>query len=367
MLFILPIFVIPSYWCGREVDVFWARKGQALKPFARAVIALIKKGTPSQSIKTGHWQYDGEWQFGSYQMAGLGFIQFIKLYPEMKDGYQPFIEFTIDNLLKKEIREFDTRSWNEDALENLDSFEGHAGYLGYLNLLLSLYRTIKPDSKFNTLNEKITEGFIRILEGSDIKLIETYPNETYPVDNAAVIASIGVYDRVAGKDHSELLQKCYKKFEETYREPVSGLLFQSVDFSTGKPVDKPRGSGTALAAYFFSFANKELSYKLFTSLKKSCARKIFGLGYIREYPINVAGGWGDIDSGPVIFGAGVSTTGFTLPLALIHKDKLLFTELFRTATLVGWPVASDEKWFFAIGGPLGNAIMFAMLSAGENG
>ncbi|MFC1745665.1 hypothetical protein ACFL35_16860, partial [Candidatus Riflebacteria bacterium] len=72
LLFILPIFVIPSYWCGREVDVFWARKGQVLKPFARAVNALIKKGTPSQSIKTGHWQYDGEWQFGSYQMAGLG-------------------------------------------------------------------------------------------------------------------------------------------------------------------------------------------------------------------------------------------------------------------------------------------------------
>jgi hypothetical protein len=65
----------------------------------------------------------------------------------------------------------------------------------------------------------------------------------------------------------------------------------------------------------------------------------------------------------VVFGAGVSATGFTLSSAKLHGDKELFTALYRTADLFGVPVHRPSGTRFMSGGPLGNAILLAMTTA----
>ena len=73
---------------------------------------------------------------------------------------------------------------------------------------------------------------------------------------------------------------------------------------------------------------------------------------------------GDIDSGPVPLGVGVSSSGFTLAGTRIFRDRGLFTALFRTVYLFGAPLDRAGRRRFVTGGPLGNAIMLAMLTAG---
>jgi len=85
---------------------------------------------------------------------------------------------------------------------------------------------------------------------------------------------------------------------------------------------------------------------------------------VREYPHGHSGS-GDIDSGPVILGYGVSATGFALGPARIHGDQALFGRLLRTAVLFGAPLQRKDTLEFVSGGPLGNAILFAMLTAGD--
>jgi hypothetical protein len=65
----------------------------------------------------------------------------------------------------------------------------------------------------------------------------------------------------------------------------------------------------------------------------------------------------------VVLGVGVSATGFTLGGARIHGDRALYTQLYRTADLFGAPHRSGNGRRFVSGGPLGDAILLAMLTA----
>ena len=83
---------------------------------------------------------------------------------------------------------------------------------------------------------------------------------------------------------------------------------------------------------------------------------------MREYPRGVFG-LGDIDSGPVIFGFGVSSTGFSLAGARRYGDDDAFSALYATTHVFGAPTAVGDATRFATGGPIGDAILFAMLTA----
>ncbi|HKP59751.1 MAG TPA: hypothetical protein VJV78_23670 [Polyangiales bacterium] len=66
--------------------------------------------------------------------------------------------------------------------------------------------------------------------------------------------------------------------------------------------------------------------------------------------------------GPLLFRYSISATGFSLGSARAG-DSQHFASVFRTANLFGALRGNDRGLGFAAGGPLGNAIMLAMLSA----
>jgi hypothetical protein len=83
---------------------------------------------------------------------------------------------------------------------------------------------------------------------------------------------------------------------------------------------------------------------------------------VREYPRTVLEK-GDIDSGPVIFGMGFSATGFSIAGAKIFTDRNSFTKLYALTYLFGTPLTRNGSLHYVTGGPLGTAIMFAVLTA----
>ena len=128
-------------------------------------------------------------------------------------------------------------------------------------------------------------------------------------------------------------------------------------------MDHARGSGTALAVYLLSFSDPGLAAELYRAVKDKLARTFLGFGVVREYPSGNSGSSGDIDSGPVILGFGVSPTGFSLAGARIYRDEAFFADLYATAYLFGAPLDREDRRGFVTGGPLGDAILFAMLTA----
>ncbi len=363
-LFLAALYTLPSLWCGREAEAVWRAHPAVVEGLARGVQAWVGGGIHDHDFHTGSALFNAEWTFGSYFMAGMGLTQLVLNNPAARGRYLPVIDACVDKLSHHATRGFDTRAWEGDALKTLHTDQGHAAYLGNLNLLLGLYRQVRADNqRINRLNRRITLALAQRLQQSPIGMIETYPGQTYPVDNASVVGSIALYDRATGANHRDLIARWVRTARQRYVHAGSGLLYQAVDPASGAPRDKPRASGTALAAYYIAFADRRFSADLFAGLKRTCVTSFLRFGLIREYPPG-AEGKGDIDSGPVVAGISFSGTGFAMAPARIHGDRDLFGALYSTSYLVGAPFREGGVRGYVAGGPLGNAILLAMFTAG---
>jgi len=345
-LLLVPALFVPALWCGRDARRLYSGDRELQLALSREVARSVASGVDPSRFHTGSSRFDGEWTVGTHQMAVLGLAQVATEHPELRVELLPAVDAAVGRLLEPETRAFGTRAWGEDGLEALGSRNGHA-YLGYVNLALGADRMLRPESPYAAVHDRLTATLAGRLGASPTGMIETYPGETYPPDVSAVAASIGLHDRATGRgEHRELLDRWGRMVRQRYVDPESGLLVQSVRGADGAPLDSPRASGTALAAYFLSFSDPALSASLYVALERNQGRCV-GFGGIREYPpLHAEGGHGDIDSGPVIFGVGLSATGFSISSARIHGDEGVGNRRFVT------------------GGPLGNSIMLAMLTAG---
>ena len=354
---------VPFMWCSRGAGTWFAGDIEAQRAFARGVerVVLARPMTRA-AFHTGSAQFDGEWLFGSYLMAGIGYANIVQGHPELSADFAPLMTQCIERMAGKEVRAFDAESWGEDALASLEGTNGHAAYLGYLNLLLGLHRTVFGATNYAALNDRITAALVRRMQASRIVLLETYPHEVYPVDNCFVIGSVGLHQKASGTNHSEIVRQWVALAREKYIDRNTGLLMQAVNKDDGTAWDKPRGSGTALGLLAIHYADPALAHDLYRGIKRSLARSCLGFGTVREYPPGVSGG-GDIDSGPILFSYGLSATGFSIAGARMFGDRDFFTRLYASAYLFGAPTTRHGRWSFVSGGALGNAIMFAMLTA----
>jgi hypothetical protein len=311
--------------------------------FAHGVAHDVTSGVSAASFHTGSARFDGEWAFGTFLMATLGLGQVVLDHPGERARLLPAMRQSAARLTQSQTNAFGTEAWGNVGLDTLADGHGH-GYLGYANLALSMLRLIEPNTPQAPLNDELTEALAKRLAQAPHALFETYPGEAYPPDMSMVAGSIA-----------------WRRAFSRYVDPHSGLLYQAANAATGAPLGPPRGSGTALAAYSLAFADRALSQRLYAGLRRQ-AVSVLGFGMMREYAAARIGS-GDIDSGPVLLGVGVSATGFALAAARLHGDDALFTRLYRTAELFGVPLEDAHGRHFMSGGPLGNAILLAMTTA----
>jgi hypothetical protein len=361
--FFLAIAAVPRWLCARDAARAYAGEPDYQEGLARAVDGWMQRGFGESTFGTGYSRFDGEWVFGTYQMAALGFGQVALERPERAARNRARMERAIDRMLSPAGTAFDTAAWGRAAVDALESADGHAAFLGYTNLVLSLHRALFADSKYAALNDAMTTALVRRFEAAPALLIETYPGEIYPVDNTSGIASIALHARALGAPEPPIVLRAIAGLRKNAVDRATGLLFQSAA-ADGSPRDAPRGSGTALAAYFLSFGDARLSAELHAAVQRGLATRAFGFRALSEYPRGARGGRGDVDSGPLVLGLSVSATGFALAGCRIHRDADCFREILTTADLFGAPVHRDERGTtYVSGGPLGDAILFAMQTA----
>jgi hypothetical protein len=351
--------IVPRCVAGYPAGGLWANDIGSQDGLAREVAAYVSSGVAASAFHTGSLRFDGEWAFGTFTMAALGLGHVVLAHPERRDEYVPIMEKCAEELVSKSANAFGTEAWGDFGFDGLPGGRGH-GYLGYSNLALSMIRLVNPETSHAKLHDDLTEALAIRLAASPHGLFETYPGEAYPADMAMAAGSIALHDCATGAPPRSFWPAWREAFSK-WIDPSSGLLHQAGSWATGAPAGPPRSSGTALAAFALSFVDRELSMRLFEGLRRSRA-SVLGFGAILEYPPGKAAA-GDIDSGPVVLGAGVSATGFTLSSAKLHGDQALFTALYRTADLFGAPVHRPSGARFMSGGPLGNAILLAMTTA----
>lgn len=360
---VATLLCFPGWWCGRDAGAWFGGDFQRQRQLAKTVARQVGGSLGAKDFFTGSGLFSGEWLFGTYLMAGIGFCQIVAKQPGAADEYAPLIERCITEITTPRVAEFDTASWKRPALEDLDGDRGHAAYLGYLNFLLGLYREVAPGNRFAELNDRVTLALERRFAASPNGFIETYPGEWYPVDNAPALASIALRRNFAASSRTALVASLIENYRRRAFDPATGLLIQALT-PEGRAADAPRGSGTALAAFFFRRDLAPLGRELYGAMRRELAVSVAGFGAMREYPRGLSGR-GDIDSGPVVLGLGFSASGFAIGGARMHRDEAGFRRLWASAQFGGAPVTIDSARRYVTAGPLGNAILLALATAPE--
>jgi len=361
VLVVLTLFVVPRWIAGGDASSYYDGDLAADDALAQTLSRAVLEHPELLYYKTGSPRFDGQSAVAIYQMTLLGLGQVLLAHPEKRAEYLPAMREAGKRLASPTVLTYAASVYGHSGIVWMGPGEGHA-YLGYVNLGLGMLRMFDPDTPLKGLHDRLTADLASRLEASPRGLIETYPGETWPPDVAAVAGSIGLYDRATGKDHGAMLARWAKRFAACAVDEPSGLLVQRTASGSCKPVDSPRGSGTAVASYFLGFAAPELSARLYEGLSRG-RRSVLGFGGVREYPSGGVDGAGDLDGGPMIAGMSVGAAGFGLGAARMNRDRAGFTELYRSTSLLGIPVHTDGRTVFATGGVLGNALLFAMLTA----
>src|SRR5262249_20975483 len=137
-------------------------------------------------------------------------------------------------------------------------------------------------------HDALVAAYERRLLASPTGLVETYPGEAYPTDSAAVAAAIAAHGRATHTDHSPALAPWADRTLNVLIDPVSHFVFQRMGARDGSVHDAPRGSGTALAAYFAGFADRHVAEVLAEGIFRH-ESTLGGFGAIREYAEGHAG------------------------------------------------------------------------------
>lgn len=351
---------VPRWWCGRHAEAVFDGDRDEQVALADGVTELVARRQGRYFYATGYARFDGQSAIAIDQMTIMGLSQIVQLHPELRDKYLGVMRAAAAHIADPKTLAYAAQVYGHHGVVLMAPGEGHA-YLGYVNLALGMLRAVDPDMPLKAVHDRLSAQLAERLFASPTGMIETYPGETWPPDVAAVAGSVGLHARVTGRHLGHELDDWARRFARC-AIAESGYLVQRLRSGTCKPVDAPRGSGTAVSAYFLSFASPALAAQLHAALASVGARGLFGFGAIREYAPGYSGA-GDTNAGPVIFGVSVGATGFALGSAAAQRDRSLFRELYRTLDLFGVPETRDGVQRFVVGGTLGNALLLAMLTA----
>ena len=144
---------------GRQARTYYYDSAEPQQALARGVSDQVQEAVVEQGFHTGAALFDQEWVFGTYMMAAMGLGQMAQLHPESRGEYLRVMEHCIDELLSGPVRHFDTQAWGTDALESLDTPQGHVAYLGYMNLALGLHRRMHDWEIKRMVGQKVWDEY----------------------------------------------------------------------------------------------------------------------------------------------------------------------------------------------------------------
>src|SRR5688572_851658 len=135
-------WAVPARVAGSPATTYYFDAAEPQLALARGVSSGVRKGVAEAGFHTGAALFDQEWVFGTYMMAAMGLGQVAELHRQSRAKHLELMEHCIDQLLTEHVRRFDTDEWGADALQSLDTHQGHVAYLGYLDLALGLHRRL---------------------------------------------------------------------------------------------------------------------------------------------------------------------------------------------------------------------------------
>ena len=313
-------------------------------------------------------QFQGEWALYSASMLAAALTNIAHIYPETKQESLQNIDKLIQIVMSPELRKYDTVRWGEDPLETLDGDESHISYISHLAWMISGYKQLGGDKKYEKLYKQLCETMNRrILQSPNLNL-QTYPGELiYVPDMLVAIVALANYSKQNKGEYWPTVHSWLQLMQNNWIDEQSGQIASYIPYSeiwAGKLPAK--GSYSALSCYYLTFVDEEFAKEQYDILKKNFYQKRFITGFREYYDRKCLLGF-DIDAGPIIFNLSPTGTAFGIGPATYFEDWETRKNMLKTAELAGFTVSNKNQKHYLLANValVGEAITLAMRTATE--
>lgn len=368
LLILFLIVIAKMIWVAimtKDIGSFESERSDILRRrnyLLEKVITTPQKLVDSMPSAVGtHFQ--GEWAIYSTSMLSAALVNIAKLYPETQIDAAEKIDSLIQITLSPELRQYDASSFGEDPLDSLSGDKSHISYLSLLAWMISGYKTVGGDGKYDTLFDKLcTTMARRIMDSPDFNL-PTFPQSyIFVPDMLVAIVALANYAKLNGGKYQEVVDIWLANMKANHMDPDTGLITSYYDEThIAKSV---LGSYSALSVYYLTYINEDFSREQYDLLKKAFLKKTPFTGF-REWVKGTQGAEFVMDSGPVIFGLSPTGTAFGIGGATYFQDSKLRKRFLRTAEWAGFTISSKRSRHYLLANyvPVGEAITLAMRTA----
>jgi hypothetical protein len=309
-------------------------------------------------------QFQGEWALYTCSMTSAALANIAVLYPQNKELSIKFIGQIIDIAMSEEIREYDRLRWREDPMDGIYGNLSHISYYSHLAWMISRYKQIGGDGKYDDLYHSLCKAMNRRIRQSKSLNLPTYPGEyIYIPDMLVAIVALANYSSQYDGKYSTTVNMWVERAKKEWIDKETGLVasFLEVYNDSIRIVLPVKGSYSALNCYYLSLVDPEFAKEQYDCLMKNY-KQGFPFAGIKEYHDRTCLFGMDIDAGPIIFNLSPSGTAFAIGCATSLDDMEFRNKLLKTAELGGSTVTWFGKSHYLLANLalVGEAIVLAM-------
>ena len=309
-------------------------------------------------------QFQGEWALYTCSMTSAALANIAFLYPQNQELSIKFIGQIIDIAMSEEIREYDRLRWKEDPMDGIYGSLSHISYYSHLAWMISRYKQIGGDSKYDDLYHSLCDAMNRRIRQSKSLNLPTYPGEyIYIPDMLVAIVALANYSSQYNGKYFSTVNLWMERAKREWIDNETGLVasFLEEDKDSIQIVLPVKGSYSALNCYYLSLVDPEFAKEQYDCLMKNY-KQGFPFAGIKEYHDRTCLFGMDIDAGPIIFNLSPSGTAFTIGCATSLDDMEFRNKLLKTAEIGGSTVTWFGKSHYLLANLalVGEAIVLAM-------
>lgn len=223
----------------------------------------------------------------------------------------------------------------------------YCGWKNYLlSKLLSVDTTFQGHEVYIHAFKSQCDSIVHALTISESPFLQSYHAQSWPADMFVAMASVSNHDKIFKPKYKKVIDTWIQHVMERL-DPATHLIPHQVDSKTGKTVQGARGCSSSLMLRMLAEIKPALAKEQFKLFKTYFVSTTFGLPSVREYPKGQHG-YGDVDSGPVIFGVGFSGTIVMIGTFAMLNSENLADEQYKTINAFGFSrtTGNQKKYLF---------------------
>jgi hypothetical protein len=202
-------------------------------------------------------------------------------------------------------------------LMRLANYQKQGTFLATLNITLGKFAPIDPSNKYKALHAHISQLLYRAMEDLDGKPIESYPEYTWYFDSIMALVSLRLFEEA---------NRLPPRSKTLLDKHLGWRMKHARDGSTGLPIAHkaglPRGCDLSMQICLLAEIDRPAAQQLYKTYVTHHWADYGVIAGFTEWPkgknMLMAG---DIDSGPLFLGIGMTATGVGLGAALSVDDS----------------------------------------------